>query len=172
MLDSADTVQSHEVPGIMKRIFCEIEKCLACRSCELACALAHGPSHSLPEAVREGELPRARIHIEAIDEKGPHRVRAIAIQCRHCEDPACAAACISGGIRRDEETGSILVRLEKCVGCWSCIMVCPIGAIKRNETMHQALKCDRCPDLEMFACISACPTGALILWEDGVMEKT
>ena len=144
---------------MMKRIFCEIERCLACRSCELACAAAHS-------------VPRPRIRVEAIDEKGSfHRVRAIAIQCRHCEDPACAWACISGGIRKDRETGYITFSLEQCVGCWSCIMVCPVGAITRNEEMHQALKCDRCPDLELPACISACPTSALILSEDAVMEK-
>ena len=143
----------------MKRIFCEIEKCLACRSCELACAAAHSPR-------------RPRIHVEAIDERGTlQRVRAIAIQCRHCEEPACALACISGGIRKDDETGEIIVNLEKCVGCWSCIMVCPIGAIKRNQDMHQALKCDRCPDLETPACIIACPTHALVLYEDAVVEN-
>jgi carbon-monoxide dehydrogenase iron sulfur subunit len=61
--------------------------------------------------------------------------------------------------------------MEKCVGCWSCIMVCPIGAIKRNEESHQALKCDHCPDLETPACITACPTGALVLGEPAVMEN-
>jgi anaerobic carbon-monoxide dehydrogenase iron sulfur subunit len=162
----------------MKRIFCEIEKCLACRSCELACAVAHAPHQSLLEAIREGTLPRPRIHVEAIDDKGTlHRVRAIAIQCRHCAEPACALACISGGIHQDEETGNIVFNLEKCVGCWSCIMVCPIGAIRRNEQMHQALKCDRCPDLEFrasadaAACITACPTGALLLCEETAMEN-
>jgi carbon-monoxide dehydrogenase iron sulfur subunit len=156
----------------MKRIFCEIERCLACRSCELACAAAHTPSKNLLKAIQEGEIPRPRIYIEAIDEKGAlYRVRAIAIQCRHCEEPACALACISGGIRKDDETGNIIVNLEKCVGCWSCIMVCPIGAIKRSENRHQALKCDRCPDLETPACMVACPTGALILREDAIFEK-
>jgi anaerobic carbon-monoxide dehydrogenase iron sulfur subunit len=168
----------------MKRIYCEIEKCLACRSCELACATAHAACHSLPEAIRESALPRPRIHVEAIDEKGRlHPVRAIAIQCRHCEEPACALACISGGIRKDEETGAIVINLEKCVGCWSCIMVCPIGAIRRNENRRQALKCDRCQDLDAHpspdarpspdapACITACPTGALILCEEAALES-
>jgi anaerobic carbon-monoxide dehydrogenase iron sulfur subunit len=138
----------------MRRIFCKIEKCLACRSCELACAAAHA-TH------------RPRIHVQAVDDRG---IRAIAIQCRNCEDPACAIACISGGIRKDENTGDIIFNLDRCVGCWSCIMVCPVGAITRNDTMHQALKCDRCPDLECPACIAACPTGALIMGEDEAME--
>jgi carbon-monoxide dehydrogenase iron sulfur subunit len=157
---------------MMNRIYCVIEKCLACRSCELACAAAHASSHSLLKAIQAGEIPRPRIRVEAVDDKGSlHRVRAIAIQCRHCDDPACALACISGGIRKDRETGYVTFSLEKCVGCWSCIMVCPIGAIRRNQEMHQALKCDYCPDLEMPACVTACPTRALVLSEDTVMEK-
>jgi anaerobic carbon-monoxide dehydrogenase iron sulfur subunit len=156
----------------MKRIFCVIEKCLACRSCELACAGAHTKSSSLIQAIREGDIPQPRIHVEAIDENGAfHRVRAIAIQCRHCDDPACVLACISGGIRRNEETGDITVSLEKCVGCWSCIMVCPIGAITRNENMHQVLKCDCCPGLDSPACVAACPTRALMLCEETATEK-
>jgi anaerobic carbon-monoxide dehydrogenase iron sulfur subunit len=146
----------------MKRIYCKIEKCLACRSCELACAAAHSDSKDLVEALKEIRTPRSRIHIEYIDDKGEmRRERAIAIQCRHCEEPACAQACISGGIRKDEKTGEIIVNLEKCVGCWSCIMVCPVGAIVKNDNLHQALKCDNCPDLETPACIIACPTSAL-----------
>lgn len=157
----------------MKRIFCEIEKCLACRSCELACAAAHAPGRNLLNALRADATIHPRIHVEAIDESGTlRRVRAIAIQCRHCEEPVCALACISGGIRKDEGTGNIIVDLEKCVGCWSCIMVCPVGAIKRNGNRHQALKCDRCPDLETPACIGSCPTRALILCEDASSENT
>jgi carbon-monoxide dehydrogenase iron sulfur subunit len=156
----------------MIRIFCEMEKCLACRSCELACAAAHAPHRDLVEAIRARSLPRPRIHVQAIDENGaPRRVRAIAIRCRHCDEPACAIACISGGIRKDDGTGDIIVDLEKCVGCWSCIMVCPIGAIRRNEDLHQALKCDRCSDLDAPACVAACPTGALIPHEEATREK-
>jgi anaerobic carbon-monoxide dehydrogenase iron sulfur subunit len=144
----------------MKRIFCEIEKCLACKSCELACAAAHS-------------VHRPRIHVEAIDHKGAlRRVRAIAVQCRYCEDPACVSACISGGIRKNDATGDIIITLEKCVGCWSCIMVCPVGAIRRNQDKHQALKCDRCPDLEAPACVAACPTRALVLSEGLMMEQS
>lgn len=156
----------------MKKIYCKIQNCLACRSCELACAAAHSESKDLVEAVKENRLSRPRIHVECIDEKGTlQRVRAIAVQCRHCEEALCEQACISGGIRRDESTGDIIVNLDKCVGCWSCIMVCPVGAIVKNEEMHQALKCDHCPDLDIPACIAACPTGALVLEETGEVEK-
>lgn len=152
----------------MKKIYCTIQKCLGCKSCELACAAAHSEAKELLAAAKDKNLSKPRIRVECIDEKGEvHRVRAIAVQCRQCEDPACAQACIAGGIRKDEETGEIVVNLEKCVGCWSCIMVCPVGAITKDEELKQALKCDHCHDLDTPACIVACPTGALELGEPG-----
>ena len=146
----------------MKKIYCKMQNCLGCKSCELACAAAHSEAKELLAAAKDKTLAKPRIRVECIDEKGEvHRVRAIAVQCRQCEDPACAQACIAGGIRKDKETGEIVVNLEKCVGCWSCIMVCPVGAIAKDEELKQALKCDHCPDLDTPACIVACPTGAL-----------
>lgn len=156
----------------MKKIYCNIQKCLACRACELACATSHSESKNLVEALGEEKLAKPRIHVEWVDEKGTlQRVRAIAIQCRHCEEPLCEQACISGGIHRDEGTGEIVVKLDKCVGCWSCIMVCPVGAIIKNEKMHHALKCDLCPDQDTPACIVACPTGALVYCEPEEIKK-
>lgn len=155
----------------MKQIFCQIQKCLGCRSCELACATAHSLSQNLVDAIREKELPKHRIHIELVDEKGSlYRNRAIAIQCRHCEDAFCVQACISGGIRRDEKTGDILINKDKCIACWSCIMVCPFGAIVKNEDFHIAVKCDHCLDLESPACVTACPTSALVYREQEEIE--
>ncbi|MCP5106627.1 MAG: 4Fe-4S dicluster domain-containing protein [bacterium] len=157
----------------MKKIYCKIQNCLACRSCELACAAAHSDSKALVKAIKEKQLSTSRIHVESIDEKGTlQRVRAIAVQCRQCEDALCEQACISGGIRRDEKTGDIVVNLDKCVGCWSCIMVCPVGAIVKNDETHHALKCDQCPGLDTPACIIACPTGALVLDETAEPAET
>jgi carbon-monoxide dehydrogenase iron sulfur subunit len=52
------------------------------------------------------------------------------------------------------------------VGCWSCIMVCPFGAIVRNEDCRQAVKCDHCMDRDNPACVEACPTRALVYCEE------
>lgn len=150
----------------MKQIVCRIEKCLGCRSCELACAVEHSQSKRLVEAMHEPMFPTPRIRVELIDEKGTtHRYRTLALQCRHCENAFCVQACISGGIYRDERTGDVQINPEKCVACWSCIMVCPFGAIVRHEGLHRAIKCDHCPDREMPACVDACPTNALVYCE-------
>ncbi|MFZ1977528.1 MAG: 4Fe-4S dicluster domain-containing protein [Bacteroidota bacterium] len=150
----------------MKHIICRIDKCLGCSSCELACALEHSQSKNLPEAIREPVLPKARIHVELIDEQGTMlRYRTFALQCRHCDDPVCVQACISGGIQKNEDTGDVQFDSERCVGCWSCIMVCPFGAIVKHNGLHRAIKCDHCPGREIPACIEACPTHALVCCE-------
>jgi carbon-monoxide dehydrogenase iron sulfur subunit len=85
----------------------------------------------------------------------------VPIVCRHCDDAPCMHACISGAIHRDED-GVVRTNADKCIGCWTCVMVCPYGVIGRHLEEHKAYRCDRCPDRDIPACVSACPTGALV----------
>src|SRR4030042_2105263 len=156
----------------MKRIYCEIDKCLACRSCELACATVHSTSKDLVKAISEISSPVRFIQVEAVDRKGSlGHLRSIALQCRQCDEPDCVKDCISGVLDRDEKSKMVAINADKCVACWSCIMVCPFGVIVRHEGLHQALKCDHCPDLETPACVKACPTKALQYTEPVEIEK-
>ena len=56
-------------------------------------------------------------------------------------------ACISGAIQRDPD-GVVRTDPDKCIG--------------RHLEQHKAYRCDRCPDRDVPACVSACPTGALV----------
>ncbi|OVE79776.1 hypothetical protein BVY01_01535 [bacterium I07] len=150
----------------MKQIFCRIDRCLACRSCEIACAVVNSRSKRLTEAVSELPVPRYRIRVQNLDEgRSGERQRTMALQCRHCHDPGCVEACIAGGIVRDEITGVVSFNQEKCVGCWSCTMVCRFGAVIRDKKTGIAVKCDRCLDREIPACVESCPTNALVFCE-------
>jgi len=44
-------------------------------------------------------------------------------------------------------------------------MVCPYGVVGREKERKVAVKCDRCPDLDLPACVAACPTRALVFAE-------
>jgi carbon-monoxide dehydrogenase iron sulfur subunit len=155
----------------MKRIYCRIEQCLACKACEIACAVAHSESKSLVEALREAEAPRHRINVRVFDREGDLTpVRAIAIQCRHCDDPACIEACTEECIHKNGETGEVYIDHESCSGCWACIKACPYGAIVRHRGLRIALMCDHCPGREVPACVAACRTGALVYCEREEIE--
>lgn len=154
----------------MKRVFVDLDKCLGCHSCTIACAVEHSLAKDLFMAIKEDPFPRPRIKIGTGKEGN-----SFPLQCRHCEEPYCVDACIAGAIRKNPETGLVLTDEEKCVGCWMCVMVCPFGTIrpslvpdKREEV---AIRCDLCQDRETLACVEACPTGALFFGETEEFRK-
>ena len=85
-----------------------------------------------------------------------------AVPCRHCEDAPCANVCPSGAISR--VNGAVYVEQALCIGCKSCMLACPFGAMQvtmENERV-EAQKCDLCLHREAGpACVEACPTSAL-----------
>ncbi len=143
----------------MKQLLVRSERCVGCKSCELACAVAHSQSKQLFTAIFEPELPRKRVFVETDGEV------VMPLQCRQCSDTPCVHACMAGAMRVDPETNLVQVKREKCVGCWMCVMVCPFGVITEGPT-RAVMKCDRCRELDYeAACVAACPTKALQLVE-------
>ncbi len=136
------------------KILCDVKKCVACKTCELSCAVEHSKSKDLSAAVSEFPLPKKRRKVLASLNK------ALSVACQHCKDAPCVAACMSGAMHKDE-SGATIQDKNKCVGCWMCIMVCPFGAIDRRIEEKIAVKCDLCPDRDDYACVTTCPSGAL-----------
>lgn len=153
----------------MRRVYCDIRKCLACRTCEIACVVRHSQSGELVRAL--GESPRLKqlAEIKASD------LGAFSLRCHHCEEAACIDACKTGATRRDPVSGKVLIDRDKCVGCWMCVMVCPFGAVFADRQSGKAIKCDMCEGYDRPACVAACPTKALCYAEfdefQGKMER-
>jgi carbon-monoxide dehydrogenase iron sulfur subunit len=151
------------LPGrclVGKQIFTFIEKCVACKSCEMACSIEHSPEKTLFSALFADPRPRQRVRVENIG------AFSYPSRCQHCEDAACVAACPTGAMARDARTGAVVSDGNKCIGCWMCVMVCPFGGVSADAAGKKALKCDRCPDRTLEgldpACVAACPTKALL----------
>jgi len=144
-----------------KVIMVNIEKCLACKSCEIACAVAHSKSRVLEEAIAERPTPQRRVTVEASGQF------AVPLQCRHCEDAPCISVCPTAAIHRPEADGPVLIEQDRCIGCKFCLMVCPFGVIDVSTDGKVMLKCDLCIERTKSgqepACVEACPTGALTL---------
>ena len=70
-----------------KVIEVDVGKCMACKACELACAISHSTSKDMQQIVKDDERPGYRINVESYGR------RAVPINCKHCEEPACVSAC-------------------------------------------------------------------------------
>lgn len=137
------------------------QDCMGCRACEIACVISHNdeqyPTHA--------ELFQPRI--KAFNTQD---LRS-AVTCRQCEDAPCASVCPTQALVRKDN--SIQIIKERCIGCKTCVLACPFGAISvvtsatnRGATAH---KCDLCSGRSQGpACVEACPTQALQL----VSEQT
>jgi len=154
-------VTSKQLKSEGEAIVADLKKCLACKSCEFACAMAHTDTEDIEEAMlaEYSLVPRVKVIAAA--------GRAVPLQCQHCEDAPCVEVCPSGALYKDERTGRTLTVVEKCIGCKSCIFACPFGAVEWNAGTRRLIKCDLCEGVveegQQPACVTACPTGARIV---------
>lgn len=141
----------------MKQRIVSPEKCRGCRNCELACRLVHS-GDSLSALYSPGTVQQARNRIEK-DPQG----KPFPALCRHCQEPACVAACMSGAMSRQED-GLVTWNPDICVDCFMCVMNCPYGMARAPiQKGGRVSKCDGCAGRETMACAAACPSGAISL---------
>jgi len=147
----------------MKRVYAREEVCAGCKLCEVYCAVAHSeyPQDIVKAFLKQEHKPIARVLVEE------SRPVSFALQCRHCDDAQCTTACITGAMQKDPASGIVTNDESRCVGCWTCILVCPFGAIKRDEAGHKvASKCDLCSTVGGEpTCVQNCPNDALVFTE-------
>ncbi|MBP5313683.1 MAG: 4Fe-4S binding protein [Eggerthellaceae bacterium] len=141
----------------MKRVYVEEAWCLACHLCEYNCAFANSGEPDMVLALK-GKPIYPRIHIE-----GTERI-SYAVSCRHCIDPICLKSCIAGAISAKD--GVIVIDKDKCVGCFTCVLVCPYGALAVGETGIMQ-KCELCLKNSCGepACVKGCPNHAIVYEE-------
>ncbi len=150
----------------MKTVFVNEDVCMGCGLCRVYCQTEHSRSKDILRAwKKETPRPLPRVRVER---KGD---LFFSLQCRNCEQPWCLYSCLTGAMHRDADTGIITVDEEKCIGCWTCLVSCPNGAISRDTGRHVAAKCDLCPDREVPACVANCPNEALVCIENSQLAK-
>ncbi|MDR2495353.1 MAG: nitrate reductase [Spirochaetaceae bacterium] len=138
----------------MQSIFVDDAKCLGCKTCELACCVAHSSSKTLFSPCA-AEAVQTRIYVESAG------AGAFPLQCRHCAEAQCVRACVTGALSENPETGAVSYAKEKCLGCLMCVIACPFGVCAETRN-KEIVTCDLCAGLaEGPACVGSCPTGAL-----------
>lgn len=147
----------------MKRIIIDFEKCDGCKNCTVACMQAHrenpGSLYDL-DLTDPANESRNRILQDAAGSYKP-------LFCRHCDEPACVQACMSGAMAKDDTTGHVLYNKDQCASCFMCVMECPYGILKPDaKTNTVVIKCDFCRDDNMEPnCVKSCPKKAIVVME-------
>jgi Fe-S-cluster-containing hydrogenase component 2 len=67
--------------------------------------------------------------------------------------------CPVKALSRDEELARIMVDHDVCIGCRSCVAVCPFGAMSFNSIDKKVFKCDLCDGDPQ--CVRFCEIGAV-----------
>jgi carbon-monoxide dehydrogenase iron sulfur subunit len=150
----------------MRRVYVNEEVCIGCHLCEIYCQLQHAQSRDLVKVFkRENPRPLPRLRVE---EQG---IISFSVRCQQCDEAPCVQACLTGALARDPVSSEVKVDQERCIGCWTCLLVCPLGVIRRNEEQNRMIKCDLCPGEEIPVCVTNCPNEALAYVEVDNIEK-
>ena len=142
---------------MMKRVYVNEEWCPGCHLCEYNCAFANSGMRDMAAALK-GKPIYPRIHVEEGD-----RI-SYAVSCRHCTDPICVKSCIAGALKKED--GVIVIDRNRCVGCLTCVLVCPYGALTPGPDGVMQ-KCELCLNNSSGepACVRGCPNRAIVYEE-------
>ena len=107
----------------------DLDKCVGCQTCTVACKVGHGLGPALQRVVvvekELGEYPNARrMYL-------PKR-------CMNCADPRCVGVCPSGATEQRPD-GIVVIDQDRCLGCRYCMMACPYDARRfhgAEQTYH------------------------------------
>jgi len=101
----------------------------------------------------------AGIFVTVINERA-----AVPVNCSHCAEAPCAAACPTRAIQVTPE-GIVVVQAPACNGCGFCVVACPFGVIQFDRVRKLLQKCDLCMHRQEASlapvCVLSCPSRAL-----------
>lgn len=141
---------------VQKAFFFDMTECTGCKCCQVACK-------------DKNDLDVGYFYREATDYEGGEFPQVwsatVAMSCNHCDNPLCAENCPVGAIAKEDEYGLVIQDHDICIGCQTCVNVCPYNAPTYFPEENKSGKCDGCIDwlkagLEP-ACSGTCSTRCL-----------
>ncbi|MEM1663549.1 MAG: 4Fe-4S dicluster domain-containing protein [Pyrobaculum sp.] len=157
-------------------VLVDIDKCIGCRGCQVACKDWNGRSVVISPSPRSWAAPtdytandwkivkfregEAEKRVGTLSFRQPD-LAAVPLNCLHCVDPPCARNCPARAIETTKE-GAVVIVKDKCIGCGYCAASCPFDVPRRGDD-GRFYKCTFCVDRlqngQRPACVEVCPTG-------------
>ncbi len=130
--------------------------CTGCMRCMTTCSTYHFGATS---------FTKSRIQIVRHEGHAVTRMDEIdelifqPMTCQQCDKPRCQEFCPARAIDRDPKTRAMMVNYNRCIGCRTCVAVCPFGAMRYDTVRKKVFKCDLCDGDPQ--CVKFCPQEAL-----------
>ncbi|MFC7044706.1 4Fe-4S dicluster domain-containing protein [Halobacteriaceae archaeon GCM10025711] len=118
MLKAQQDAQDVDVPEKRYGMVIDLQKCVGCDSCTVACKAENrtppGVSYNVVMEAEHGEYPNtSRTNVPR--------------PCLQCENPPCVQVCpVSATYKMDN--GIVNIDYDRCIGCRYCLIACPYGA--------------------------------------------
>lgn len=140
-------------------------KCIGCGTCQMACKdykqLDVGMNFRRIYEYEGGDWVQEKPGIYTQNVYAYYS----SISCNHCDDAPCITICPTGAMQKRKKDGVVVIDSKRCIGCKSCVMVCPYDAPQYNAKTHKTEKCNMCVERldegKNPICVDSCPNRAL-----------
>jgi formate dehydrogenase iron-sulfur subunit len=156
-------------------ILIDIDKCTACRACQVACkswnqlkaeATTNRGDHENPHDLSACTWNRIS-YKEVMKDEEKINWMFFSERCRHCDEPPCmyAAEYIPGAIIKHESGAIIFTDKTRQLNFEDILNACPFDIPRLDTKDNRIYKCNFCIDRIINnlkpACVTTCSTGAL-----------
>lgn len=169
------------------RIFPDVEACIDCGGCVVACKrtwdVPRDEQRISISTMFEGEEGASGFNAnssKALDENAFPGETSIPMQCYHCDNAPCVTVCPTDALQMDDD-GFVRVSDDLCVGCQYCLSACPFGAPQFPDSDDASArlagtggimdKCTMCEERQQVgngpACAEECSTDAILVGTPG-----
>ena len=165
------------------RIFPDVEACIDCGGCVVACKrtwdIPRDEQRISIATMLEGQEAAAGLNAssaQALKEGKSPGETSIPMQCYHCANAPCVSVCPTDSLIKTDGD-FVEVRDSLCIGCQYCLSACPFGAPQFPESNEGAAKlfgtggtmdkCTMCEERQAVgkgpACAEECSTDAILV---------
>lgn len=119
-----------------------LHRCIGCRTCTVACKMEHHLAEGIQRMRVLNDSGTTTYDVPA----GDYPSVSFAwrpVPCQHCDNAPCVSVCPTGAtFKRDD--GIVMVDEDVCIGCGTCVDVCPYGARQLDPVAQIVQKCSLC----------------------------